>query len=87
VETLVYNSMIERGEKRLMLRVGNARGTRGGSTQLISVFVALIWITIIGHSDAAAGWRIDGARYLQSVHGETACTDCHSDIEEAAQHP
>ncbi len=70
-----------------MLRVGNAGVLRGGSSKLVSAFVALIWITIIGQSDAAAGWRIDGARYLQSVHGETACIDCHSDIEEAAQHP
>ena len=79
--------MSERGEKRLMLRVGNAGVTKGVSIKRIGALVALIWITISGHGDAMAGWRIDSHRYLQSYHGENACTDCHSDIDESVRHP
>ncbi|MGD9364772.1 MAG: cytochrome c3 family protein [Desulfobacteraceae bacterium] len=38
-------------------------------------------------SSAAAGWKIDGVRYSQSVHGENACVDCHTDIESLKRHP
>ena len=70
-----------------MLRVGNAGVTKGVSIKRIGALVALIWITISGHGDAMAGWRIDSHRYLQSYHGENACTDCHSDIDESVRHP
>ncbi len=33
-----------------------------------------------------AGWRIDGARFSQSIHGDTSCVECHTDIE-TSSHP
>lgn len=70
-----------------MLRVGNSSITKVVRTKLIYGVVALICISFAGGSDALAGWRIDGQRFLQSVHGESSCVDCHSDIEELSQHP
>ncbi len=70
-----------------MRRVGNAGTIKDGSAKLIGALLALVWITIIGHGDAMAAWRIDGARFMQSVHADTACTECHSDIEDAVRHP
>jgi nitrate reductase gamma subunit len=52
----------------------------GGLATLVMIFAA-------GVLDAWAGWRIDGNRFLQSVHAETTCLDCHSDIELDNGHP
>lgn len=70
-----------------MLRVEYSSMIKVVRTKIICAVVALMMISFAGGSNALAGWRIDGQRYLQSVHGENACADCHSDIEELRQHP
>jgi nitrate reductase gamma subunit len=54
---------------------------------LVCGVVVLVLITISGVSEASASWRIDGDRFLQSVHAETTCLECHSDIEMDNGHP
>ncbi len=54
---------------------------------VVGALVALALILAAGVPDASAGWRIDGSRFLQSVHAETTCLDCHSDIETDNGHP
>jgi nitrate reductase gamma subunit len=34
-----------------------------------------------------AVWQIDGPRFLESVHAENTCLDCHGDIAELQRHP
>lgn len=59
----------------------------GVSRNVVGGIVALVLICAVGVLDASAGWRIDGSRFLQSVHAETTCLDCHSDIEMDNGHP
>lgn len=54
---------------------------------VVGGIVSLVLILAAGVLDASAGWRIDGNRFLQSVHAETMCVDCHSDIEMDNGHP
>ncbi len=36
---------------------------------------------------AGASWLLDTERFHASVHGQTACMECHEDVQEAALHP
>lgn len=38
-------------------------------------------------SSTSAGWRIDTARFSQSIHSDLSCLDCHYDIEDLERHP
>ncbi len=54
-------------------RIGLAAGILG---------LIFTW-TGLGNAD----WQMDGARFLESVHGENTCLDCHADIDELERHP
>ncbi len=34
-----------------------------------------------------ASWRLDPQRFYNSVHGQTGCTECHTDVPDRALHP
>ncbi len=54
---------------------------------LINVLAVYLLLVLFSAGTAAAGWRIDGARFSQSAHGDMACVDCHSDIQTNPTHP
>jgi nitrate reductase gamma subunit len=81
--------MIERGVRQRMQRVAdskiaNVMKMRSG---FVSGLLVCMLIFFLFNSVAVAGWRIDGARFVQSVHSDTSCVDCHSDIEDLDRHP
>lgn len=54
------------------------------------VFLALMvlgGITLKCGTQANAGWRLNGSRYLESVHGDNSCLDCHETIAQLSRHP
>lgn len=57
------------------------------ASQLRWGWLTCVLVFCLGGSAAVAGWRIDGARFSRSVHGDTSCGDCHSEIEALSRHP
>lgn len=58
--------------------------------KFIQISAVLIWTVAVlscMESQARASWFIDAARRHVSVHGQLACTDCHSRGFEASAHP
>jgi len=56
-------------------------------TRWIGVAVSVLVVIFIGIEEGHAAWQIDGPRFIESVHGENTCLDCHSDIGELEHHP
>jgi nitrate reductase gamma subunit len=59
----------------------------GVSGTVIWGVVVLVFMISAGADETSAGWRIDGRRLQQSVHAETTCLECHSDIDLDNHHP
>jgi nitrate reductase gamma subunit len=57
-----------------------------GQRVFINLFIAFFVILVI-YSQASASWLIDPKKYHASVHGQTACEDCHEEIQERDLHP
>ena len=49
----------------------------------VGILAVIFTWTAVGN----AAWQIDGPRFLESVHGENTCLDCHGDIETLERHP
>ncbi|MBU2547682.1 MAG: respiratory nitrate reductase subunit gamma [Proteobacteria bacterium] len=51
---------------------------------LAALLLVLAWC---GMAEAREAWLIDGPKFHASVHGRTACTDCHEDAASDTGHP
>lgn len=84
---MTFDGERERGARRF-IRMGTNYGSDNGVRgTVIWGVVALMVMISVGAAETFAGWRIDGRRFLQSVHSETTCRECHSDIDLENNHP
>ena len=70
-----------------MQRVVNSIITNVNRVGLIGALTVCTLMIFLNSSNAMAGWRLDGARFSQSMHSDTSCVDCHTDIEALDRHP
>ena len=54
--------------------------------KIIFLFMVVTILTF-GSSSVFASWLIDQAKFHVSVHGQTACQDCHFDFNDGRLHP
>jgi predicted CXXCH cytochrome family protein len=73
---------------KVACRIGDDRtvGFSNGKWRIVLVAgISAVIFTWTGLGNAS--WQIDGPRFLESVHGENTCLDCHGDINELERHP
>ena len=67
----------------------NTRHTAAYLPMLLVAFLlvlAICWLRPVA-AHAGSSWLIDEMRFHASAHSALSCTDCHTDIAEAAEHP
>lgn len=67
-------------DEKLMLRIYKV-------LQLVATIISVLLFSGFYATAAQAGWLLDSARFHISAHGQISCQDCHSDIDQQANHP
>ena len=79
------NTVYSTEERRMPMRY-NYFSVNGGKLFTLAA-VLMVTLLFIFVPRGQAGWRFDANRFASSVHGQTGCLDCHSELADIPRHP